>query len=250
MIPHLVDVAPKNFRRYYEPFAGSACLFFAIHPASAVIGDLNSDLIQAYEVITRHPRKVARRTKLLAKPGHDYYAIRATQPDELKSIDRAARFVYLNRHCFNGLYRINRNGAFNVPLGSNLGSIPSEGHFYRCAFALRSATLRAMDYAETIADVGRGDFVYMDPPYRTKRRNYGEYGYGVFSAVDLPRFADDAKRLVAKGAHVVVSYAHDRELLGLLGGWQRHTVRVWRGMAGEPTHRVMTREMMLISPTR
>jgi DNA adenine methylase len=218
-----------------------------MRPDLAVLGDINGELMQAYEMLALHPRKLAREAQALIESGADYYAIRQLDPASLAPVARAARFVYLNRNCFNGLYRTNRNGEFNVPRGSNMGTLPSEQHFYRCAFALRKAQLRVRDYSETIADAGKRDFVYMDPPYKTTRRVHGEYGYGVFSVVDLPRLADDAQQLVRKGASVVISYAVDEGLLGLLPGWQKRTVKVWRGMAGTPAHRSMVREMILTS---
>jgi len=198
-------------------------------------------------MLLKHPRSLARAAQALGASGEDYYAIRRIDPQTLDPIDKAARFVYLNRHCFNGLYRTDRLGRFNVPRGSNMGSLPSEGHFYRCHVALRSAELRTLDYAETIADAGEGDFVYMDPPYKTTRRNHGEYGYGVFSVLDLARFANDAQELRARGASVMISYAEDTRLLRMLPGWTRKTVLVWRGMAGSPARRTVAREMILIS---
>jgi DNA adenine methylase len=245
LVPNLLALLPIRFGKYYEPFAGSACLFFAIHPPKAVLGDLNADLIQAYEMLVRHPRKLARQARDIGTSGLDYYGIRAMNPQDLDPITRAARFVYLNRNCFNGLYRTNRLGAFNVPLGTKTGSMPAEDQFYRCAFALRGVQLRALDYSNTIADAKSGDFVYMDPPYKTARRNHGEYGYGVFSEVDLLRFAEDARRLDKAGATVLISYAVDRRLVKLLAGWSKITVKVRRRVAGAPAHRTVAREMIL-----
>ncbi len=245
LVPNLLSLIPIRFETYYEPFAGSACLFFAIHPTKGVLGDLNSDLIQAYETLVRHPRKLARQARELGASSVDYYSIRAMKPQNLDPLTRAARFVYLNRNCFNGLYRTNHDGDFNVPLGTKTGSMPTEEHFYRCAFALRGVELRPFDYSKTIADVKKGDFVYMDPPYKTARRNHGEYGYGVFSEVDLRRFAEDARRLDKLGAAVVISYAVDRRLATLLPGWRKVTVKVRRRVAGAPAHRTIAHEMIL-----
>jgi DNA adenine methylase len=245
LVPNLLPLLPNRFGKYYEPFAGSACLFFAIHPSNAVLGDLNADLIQAYEMLVQHPRKLARQARHIGASGLDYYGIRAMNPQDLDPMTRAARFIYLNRNCFNGLYRTNRLGAFNVPLGTKTGLMPAEDQFYRCAFALRGVQLRAVDYSKTIADAQSGDFVYMDPPYKTARRNHGEYGYGIFSEVDLVRFAEDARRLDKVGATVLISYAVDRRLVRLLAGWNKITVKVRRRVAGAPAHRTVAREMIL-----
>src|SRR5579859_6326272 len=181
LLPMLVSCVPAQFGTYIEPFAGSACLFFAIRPRCAVLGDFNAELIATYTAIRRHPRLVARHVATWGSSSEEYYGVRALDPDTMPDIMRAARFVYLNRRCFNGVYRTNRHGQFNVPIGTRIGRMPAEKDFYRCSVALRPASLLSCDFDVTLRSARHGDFAYLDPPYSTSTRpNYGEYGYGAF----------------------------------------------------------------------
>lgn len=194
--------------RYVEPFAGSACLFFSLRPGSAVLGDLNDELISTYRQLGKHPRQVARTMRRWKSDEATYYEVRAVDPDALDPVPRAARFLYLNRLCFNGVYRTNRAGRFNVPYGSKTGALPDEAHLYRCSVALRDAELRNGDFEATTADVKGGDFVYLDPPYTQDPRSaYGVYGYGSFDASDLDRVLATLRRIDDAGATFLFSYA-------------------------------------------
>ena len=137
-----------------------------------------------------------------------YYALRKVDPETLDPVGRAARFIYLNRLCFNGLYRTDQKGRFNVPYGTRTGRFPTEAHLYRCSVALRDADLRCGDFAETTSDAGQGDFVYLDPPYtRSPEHAYGVYGYGSFSAEDMSRMLTALHSLDRAGATFLFSYA-------------------------------------------
>ncbi len=113
LLPELMAQVPASLTRYVEPFAGSGCLFFALRPEKAILGDINDELIYAYSVIRDHPRLVSRAVHRLRNEKRTYYRLRSQSPNALSPVDRAARFTYLNRHCFNGVYRINRAGCFN-----------------------------------------------------------------------------------------------------------------------------------------
>jgi DNA adenine methylase len=215
-------------RRYVEPFAGSACLFFAARPRRAVLGDLNSELIEAYRTIRDHPRLVARRMHAWPTDKDTYYSVRGEVPGESDVVGRAARFLYLNRLCFNGIYRTNRAGVFNVPVGRNTGALPGEEHVYRCSVALRDADLRCGDFDQTTPDVGPGDFVYLDPPYTDVRSSaYGVYGYGSFDGSDLARVMATLERIDRAGATFLFSYARSDILReSLPAAWQMAMLEV------------------------
>lgn len=142
---------PEGVKRYIEPFAGSACLFFATRPGAAVLGDINAELINTYDVVRKHPRRVARIVHAMPRTKRQYYRVREVKPETLTAIERAARFVYLNRNCFNGVYRTDRQGNFNVPMGKKTGRVPTEVEFYRCSVALRNAELRQTDFQEAVS---------------------------------------------------------------------------------------------------
>ena len=174
-----------------------------------------------------------------------YYAVRDLSPSTLQPVERASRFIYLNRFCFNGIYRTNRDGRFNVPMGRSTGNVPSEAAFVRCAHALRMAKLVSADFSQTLRTVEPNDFVYVDPPYATSRATYGEYGYGAFSGGDLAALVTELRRLDDLGAKVLLSYRHDDELLRALPDWKRRPVTVRRDVAGAPRNRSDAVELLM-----
>jgi len=246
LVPALCLAAPTQFRRYVEPFAGSACLFFALKPKIAVLNDLNRELINFYQALRAHPRLIARRALSLPDTSQCYYELRRASAEGLSSIDRAARFLYLNRHCFNGVYRTNKLGIFNVPRGVHTGRIPSEIELYRCSLVLRNALLNAGDFESVLQDVGAGDFVYLDPPYTAiDRKAYGEYGYGSFSEADQGRLLHALRTADAKGAQIILSYRRDLCLASSLRGWHYREILMRRHVAGFAGSRGLFAEMIL-----
>lgn len=246
LVATLMRHAPSSFHRYIEPFAGSACLFFALRPAAAVLGDINAELIRAYKTIGRHPRRVARLAGSFPNDARTYYRLRGQSVDVLDDIEGAARFLYLNRYCFNGVYRTNRKGAFNVPRGRQTGALPSESTLYRCSIALRTADLRAGDFETCLADVQQGDFVYLDPPYASvDRPRYGEYGYGSFAKNDLERLLAVLCVLDGRGATFLLSYQDTGQLGRLPKEWHRRRVSIRRHVAGFAQDRRIVREVLV-----
>lgn len=243
----LMGMVPVKYSRYFEPFAGSASLFFAIRPPMAVLGDFNTELIAAYRVIRDHPRRVVRRAMAWRQGQRQYESLRATDPAMLDDVSRAARFLYLNRYCFNGVYRTNRRGEFNVPMGSRTGNIPPERVFFRCSRALKSADLRAVDFEDCLGDLKRGDFAYLDPPYTSRSRcTYGEYGYGGFGGGDHDRLIRCLKRIDSAGGAFLLSYAADPGLLeSLPKSWTRLDLSVRRHVAGFTMHRQSIAEVLV-----
>src|SRR5262245_26841923 len=221
--------------RYVEPFAGSSALFFALRPANALIADKNAALIETYEIVRKHPVNVHRRVIAFNSNKHTYYKVRAQNPSCLSPLDRAARFIYLNRHCFNGLYRTNVRGQFNVPYAdpAKSGRFPTVEEFKATAEMLAVATLRSCDFGVTLRHVRRADFVYLDPPYAVEsRRVFREYGARCFTKRDLHRLAKHLERLDAVGASFVLSYADCSEARHVFARWSRTRVRVRRNIAG------------------
>lgn len=247
LLPVLMSTSAQQVtRRYIEPFAGSACLFFALRPQKAILGDINSELIQAYDTVRDHPRLVYRQASAWPNTRAFYYKLRSKSPATLDAVSRAARFVYLNRHCFNGVYRINRAGEFNVPIGIRTGEIPPERHFYRCALALRGVNFVVGDFQRSVDLARRGDFVYLDPPYAVDRRpTHGEYGYDAFDRAALPRLKGALSHLDAVGAVFLLSYAYQRHFARELRRWHMRRVRVHRHVAGFARHRHGVYELLV-----
>lgn len=238
LLPDLLRAVPPTFRRYVEPFAGSACLFFALQPRRALLGDINGDLLDTYATICKSPRAVARAAHGIPCTPRAYYRLRAQNPSDLVAVHRAARFVYLNRHCFNGVYRVNRAGAFNVPRGVRTGRLPPEEVFVQSALALRRAQLKVGDFRDVLGRVREGDFVYLDPPYASgPRPTYGEYSYDSFSDADIPDLNAWLLRLHTIGAVFVLSYAYGRHACLAQEQWFVRRVRTARHVAGFSRHR-------------
>jgi DNA adenine methylase len=212
--------APE-FERYVEPFFGGGALFFHLRPNEALLGDVNADLIRTYEAV-RDNWKAVEQQLLLHAAKHSpeyYYAIRESRPADDPSA--AARLLYLNRTCWNGLYRVNRSGQFNVPIGTKTNVI-IEGELESVSEGLRRAVLRISDFADILSETGEGDFVYVDPPYTVKHNKNGflKYNESIFTWSDQERLRDAVVGATMRGARVLVSNAaHEsvRELYRSVG---------------------------------
>jgi DNA adenine methylase len=248
LLPLLIELSPTQFSRYIEPFVGSACLFLALQPKKAVLGDINTELIETYIAVKRHPRRVYRAIRKHPVTGAYYYRLRKMDFSKRSPIERAARFLYLNRFCFNGVFRTNRRGQFNVPRGKKTGKLPDELSFLHFSATLRNSILRASDFEECLKDVRKGDFVYLDPPYASsRRRNRGEYGYNSFGTTDLARLIDRLKTLDKLGVRFLLSFAYSSRLLTINKNWNSLTLQVRRHVAGFGRHRRNVREILIFN---
>ncbi len=168
-----------------------------------------------------------------AAHGH-YYKIRQLDPADLPSAELAARFLYLNHFCFNGLYRTNLSGRFNVPYGPpKNGAPPNETSIEDAARALQAAELLHADFEETLDQAQAGDFVFLDPPYAVNRRRvFREYLPGSFNNPDLGRLKRALEALDSRGAAFLITYADSAESRKLLAQWKRSRLYVRRNIAG------------------
>ncbi len=232
--------------RYIEPFAGSASLFFDIEPHSAVLGDVNRELITAMRELQRDPHLVLECMRRLPRGKSHYYRIRATPISAYSPAEQAARFIYLNRYCFNGLYRTNRKGEFNVPYGPPKSAAKiDEGTILAAAHLLRRATLVNSDFEVTLEHAQKSDFAYLDPPYAVAtRRIFSDYGADSFQTSDLARLEKTLSRLDSRGVKFVITYADSAEARGLLRNWR--TKRIWtkRNISGFVANRRGTYEIL------
>jgi DNA adenine methylase len=224
--------ADGNYTRYIEPFAGSAAVFFAVAPRRAILGDINRELIGTYRAVRRAPEAVYRRLIRFATGEDAYYKVRSMRPTT--TVSNAARFVYLNRFCFNGLYRTNTDGAFNVPYGApKTLNVPDQTQFGECASLLRRARLRPVDFRQLLAEVKKGDFVYLDPPYAiSRRRVFIQYARKHFSTDDLADLSNWLDEIDRRKAFFILSYADSGEARALFRGWKRRRFAVRRNVAG------------------
>jgi DNA adenine methylase len=222
--------------RYVEPFAGSACLFFELKPKKAILGDSNRDLIELYRAVKKDPETLFERLAAIPRDAETYYKWRAKTVSQQDVETRALRFLYLNRNCFNGIYRTNTNGDFNVPFGGKNGRPLGElmrDDYLRAAKHLKRARLVEGDFANTLESVQRGDFVYLDPPFAvSSRRVFTQYGKKIFDTSDVDRLAVELRRVDKIGAEFLVSYADCIEARALAAEWHATKFFVRRNVAG------------------
>ncbi len=247
LVPRLAAYWPGGGTRYIEPFVGSACLFFHVAPDSAILGDINPELINTYIAVRDHVAEVASILADLSPGQTEYYMIRALAPERMSLVERACRFIYLNRFCFNGLYRTNQAGQFNVPYGARKsGSLPTRADLLRCSKVLQVAELVVGDFETTVDGAGAGDFVYMDPPFAlSNRRSFRQYDPAAFGTDDLLRLRQAMESMASRGARFVVSYAADDEALCHWQGFDVASASVRRNVAGFTASRRRDRELLV-----
>ena len=248
LLPVLQTFWTKKHKRYVEPFAGSACLFFAIKPPKAILGDLNPQLIATYIEVKYRIAAVLKELKALRPEAKsEYLRLREIDIAKMTPPARAARFIYLNRYCFNGIYRTNLAGKFNVPYsGVRCGSVPPDEVFEKCSNRLRSARFINGDFEKVLEQAEKGDLVYMDPPFAVRaRRVFRQYDPSTFTHEDIQRLRSWMERLNAKRINFVVSYAESDEADVLKKNFSYETVAVRRHIAGFVAHRAMTNEILI-----
>lgn len=247
LLPSIKARFPKEFRTYHEPFCGSACLFFDILPVSAVLSDLNEELILTYQQIQASPRQVFEYLSSYEVCKDNYYKLRALDVRGMAEPARAARFIYLNKLCFNGVYRTNKAGIFNVPMGTKTGRMPTLDSLCRYSEVLQGVRLINGDFSNIIDGISEGDLVYLDPPYsKPEGRERGEYGPGSFHFTDIERLRGFLDKIDSVGAYFILSYS-DCDVIrdSLRAGWNSDCVSVKRHVAGFSAHRKIVDELIV-----
>lgn len=203
--------------RYIEPFLGSAAVFFSLNPRKSILADTNKELVETYRALKEDWRAVLRvlRKHHARHCESYYYSIRKEISERLPEV--AARFIYLNRTCWNGLYRVNLRGEFNVPIGTKMAVLLSTDNFEEVSRRLRYATILHSDFETIIEMAEPGDVIFADPPY-TVRHNYNgfvKYNERLFSWSDQVRLRDALIRAKRRGARVVATNADHRSVRDL-----------------------------------
>jgi len=236
----------EDFTTYIEPFVGSGSLFFYLRPKRALLADINSDLMFTYRRIKEDPEAIASELDKMPRGKDNYYKIRSSKYPVASSFGRAARFVYLNKLSFNGLYRTNKKGEFNVPYGGEkAGRLPTRETLRQCSEALRGTSLLSGDFSLALEKARAGDFVYLDPPYSVKaRRVFAEYDRTCFSERDLRRLRQWLDRLTQRGVVFLLSYAKCMEATLLTKGYKVREITVRRNIAGFSVHRRYAKEWL------
>jgi DNA adenine methylase len=245
---HYLHMFPKTYGKYIEPFLGGAAVFFALSPEDAYLSDANAELVNAYNRIKNDWQKIEMSLARYHEK-HDsefYYKVREKLPTE--PIARAVRFLYLNRTCFNGIYRVNREGNFNVPMGTKDAVSFESGYLEKVAHALKNARIRRRDFSVAIGKANKGDFVFIDPPYTVMHDNNGfvKYNAQLFSWQDQARLAAAIKTAAHRGVLIMMSNANHTSVKTLYNGFGNHHILTRASvLAGNPDRRRSATELLV-----
>jgi len=197
----------KNYNSYHEPFVGGGAVYFHLSPQIAKISDSNKELIDTYEVIKNNPEDVIKHIKSFERSKEFYYSIRnkkySTESEE------AARFIYLNQMSFNGLYRVNQKGEYNVPYGYRDKYRFDYDNLLRVSSLLKNTQITHQDFKESIANINSNDLVFLDPPYTVTHNSNGfiHYNKKLFSLEDQYNLSDAIKTIKSVGAYYILTNA-------------------------------------------
>lgn len=249
---------PKQYEQYFEPFIGGGAVLFEIAPKTAIISDMNKELITTYKVFKSEIQfnQLLLRLDEYEKNHNEvyYYKVREQDRDadfsQLSDVEVSARFIYLNKACFNGLYRVNSKGFFNVPFGKkevlktynkeNLESI----HQY---FVNNDVEIYLQDFEKTIASAKKGDFVYFDPPYDTieNKNSFTAYNENIFDRDSQIRLSNTFKELDKKGVYVMLSNHNTSFIQSLYKGFNIHIVNATRMINSKSSERGPIEEVLI-----
>lgn len=233
LLPHIRRFFPAEgkYKRYVEPFVGGAAIYLALQPERAILGDISKELMSCYVAVRDHIDELiealnSHSSHVLNK--HYYYFIRGQDPDNLDSVARAARFIFLNKTCYNGLYRVNRKGQFNVPFGKHERppKLYDEANLRPISELLKNAELVAEDFSETALRASAGDFVYLDPPYHrpSNANNFTSYSSNGFDEKEHVRLAEVFEALDRRGCRVLLTNSDTGRVRELYEGYVMESV--------------------------
>jgi DNA adenine methylase len=235
LIEQFENLFPHNFRNYYEPFVGSGAVFFYVKsklkPNKVILSDTNEELINCFVVVRDNPYELVE-LLLNHRKRHSkeyFYAVRSTQPNRLDSVNKAARFIYLNKTCFNGLYRVNSKGQFNVPFGDyDNPSIFDKNTLFQASQLLQDVHLQVSTFEKVLDFAGKDDFVYFDPPYipLSKTSSFTRYSKSDFTMKDQKQLSEVFETLDSRGCFVMLSNSDHALTRELYRHYKKNTVVV------------------------
>jgi DNA adenine methylase len=259
LVGTLRSILPPKIQTYYEPFVGGGALFFALAAAGrfqrAVLNDFNSELMDAFKAIRDFPDAVVKalvrlKEEYTADPQATYSCERSRNPQDLSPLDRAVRFLFLNRTGFNGLYRVNKKGEFNVPFGKYTNPrIADSANIKACAEVLsRFVVLSNQDFSSCLGGARPGDVVYFDPPYvpASPTANFTSYTAGGFGLAEQRRLAQTFRELAEQGVAVVASNSDTDVVRDLYEGYEMHCVDARRNINRDGDKRGPVRELIIV----
>jgi DNA adenine methylase len=245
---------PPTFNRYFEPFLGGGAVFFSLAARNkgfkAVISDCNAELINCYVMLRDQPDAVIEALGKHRNDIHYFYKVREQDCDDLDDAERAARMIFLNKTCFNGLYRVNRKGQFNVPFGRYKNpKLIDHQNIAAVSRVLANAQITCQPFEQVVAKTRQNDFVYLDPPYHplSNTSNFTGYTKGSFTFADQERLAATFKSLSQKGCHVMQSNSDIPAIRELYSGFRIETVLANRAINCNGEKRGRINELLILN---
>lgn len=257
IVDKLLMYAPDEFNTYYEPFVGGGALLFELSPKKAVINDSNKELINVYNVL-RNEEKFKKMCSILntyEKNNSEefYYELRnkdrnKSSFDRLSDYKRAGRTIYLNKACFNGLYRVNSKNEFNVPFGKktkvntyDIGNLITVSNY----LTMNDIKILNVDFEESVKDAQKGDFIYFDPPYDSETSIFNSYTEDGFGKEEQRRLAKVYKELSNKGCYVMLSNNNTTLIKELYKDFNIHIIEAKRSINSNGKKRGKVEEVII-----
>ena len=249
---------PEDFNpsksKYFEPFVGGGAVFFDLLPQKAVLSDMNEELVVTYNVIKNNVKDLIKSLKK-HKHNKDYFLeLRTKDPKKLFDVEIASRFIYLNKTCFNGMYRVNKSGGFNVPFGSQKNPlICDQENLLKVSKSLKKIKIVNRDYKEVLKEAKKGDFIYFDPPYYPLNRTSSFTGYTAdgFFEKEQEELRDTYFELHKRGCFVMLSNSNTDFIKRLYSGLDKkikiHKVKANRMINSKGTGRGKIKEILVIN---
>jgi len=253
LLKELKKNMPKSYNRYFEPFVGGGALFFSLRPKEAFINDYNEELINLYRVVKQKPFELIEDLKKHKNEKEYYYKIRGLDRDslsykKLSDVKRAGRFVFLNKTCFNGLYRVNKKNEFNSPYGRYKNpAICDEKNILLCSRVLQNSVILNEDFKEIKKEIKKGDFIYLDPPYVPLNQTsnftaYTDRGFDKKMQFELKEFCDYIDRA---GGYFMLSNSYTDFVLELYRDYRIKTVTAKRAVNCKASRRGSVKEVLI-----
>lgn len=240
LISELSKYTPLYFNKYIEPFIGGGAFFFYLNPLKSVISDSNEELIITYKAVQNHVDDLIKVLETYKNDEAFFYKIRETDPNNLSNIERASRLIFLNKTCFNGLYRVNKKGQFNVPYGKRNGDFLNKESLLNASEFLQNTVIQLSDYTNTLKNhAEKNDFIFLDPPYYPvgKYSDFKRYTKEFFYHEDHIQLKNEFDRLVQLGCHVILTNSDHPFILDLYKDYQIKIIDTKRLISSNPETR-------------
>lgn len=257
--PNILNLFPRSIETYYEPFVGGGAVYFSLVTKKplrgAVLNDYNAELMNVYRCVRDFPDELIEQVKRLAITKDVFMRLREKLPSDFSPVRRAARTLFLNKTCFNGLYRVNRKGVFNVSYDDTRKTPPvivDPENIRACSEFLSTVKLMSGDFEESVKTAQHGDVVYFDPPYIevSNTANFTSYTSNGFTMDDQARLAKLFRELAHRGVAVIASNSDTPPVRDLYVDWEIHEVQARRNINSKGDRRGPVGELLIVGRPR